>query len=209
MLDFIANELPRWRDRPDRRNDTSETILTSQLCAHLNSSSRHSAGWDILQFRTEEPDEQNKGRRIDLVPAPSGATICIEGRAYTDFDSLMPVECKRLPTPTGNDRDEREYVINRHGSTGGIQRFKAGHHGAVHTIGAMIGYVQKETAAFWVERVAGWINDLVGSAGWTANDLLHLERGDATQRMAVLRSSHKRENGLPEIHLYHFWVEMN
>ena len=51
----------------------------------------------------------------------SGVAICVEGRRHTDFDSLMPIECKRLPTPKGDDRDEREYVFSEHTSTGGIQ----------------------------------------------------------------------------------------
>ena len=74
----------------------------------------------------------------------------------------------RLPTPIGKDRDEREYVINRQASTGGIQRFKAGHHGSAHGLAALIAYVQKETPKFWQKRVAGWINDLVeaGQPGW-------------------------------------------
>src|SRR6266478_4429108 len=88
LVDFIANELPVWRGRSDRKNVTSETILTSQLCAHLNSVARHSDGWDILQFRVEETDEQHKGRKIDLVASPSGAIISIEGRRHVDFDSL-------------------------------------------------------------------------------------------------------------------------
>jgi hypothetical protein len=134
LLNFIADELPQRRDRQDRKPETSETVLTSQLCAQLNSASRHSAGWDILQFRIEEPDEQNKGRRIDLVPAPCAATIWIEGRRHADFDALLPIECKRLPTPKDKDRDEREYVISRYSSTGGIQRFKTGHHGCAHTL---------------------------------------------------------------------------
>jgi hypothetical protein len=138
LLDFITDELPRWRDRPDRNPETSETILTSQLCAHLNSAARNSHGWDILQFRIEEPDEQQRGRKIDLVPAPCGAIVWIEGRGYTDFEFLLPIECKRLPTPRGQDRDEREYVFSQYTSTGGIQRFKAGHHGASHSLGAMI-----------------------------------------------------------------------
>lgn len=211
LLDFIADELPRWRDRPDRPSATSETILTSQLCAHLNSAARHATGWDILQFRVEESDEQNKGRKIDLVPAPSGTTICIEGRVHTDFNSLMPIECKRFPIPKGQDRDEREYVISSHTSTGGIQRFKEGSHGAAHTFGGMIGYVQEKTTSFWDKRVAGWINDLVESAqpGWTIKDLLRCERTDATLRLAVLGSSHERQNALPAIELHHLWLEMN
>jgi hypothetical protein len=210
LLEFITNELPRWRDRPDRSSATSETILTSQLCAHLNSAARHAPGWDILQFRVEESDEENKGRKIDLVPAPSGTTICIEGRVHTDFNSLMPIECKRFPIPKGKDRDEREYVISSHTSTGGIQRFKEGSHGAAHTFGGMIGYVQEQTTSFWDARVAGWIKKLAGTRpGWTMKDLLQLERKDATLRVAVFRSSHARQNGLPDIELRHLWMEMN
>jgi hypothetical protein len=211
LLGFVANEMPSWRDRPDRPKETSETVLTSQLCAHLNSVARRSAGWDILQFKTEQPDEKHKGRKIDLAPSPSGTTIYIEGRRHTDFDSLMPIECKRLPIPKAIDRDEREYVVSRFSSTGGIQRFKAGHHGATHTFGAMIGYVQEETTTVWEERVAKWITDLVDTAqpGWTAKDLLHLEQKDTIQRMAVFRSSHERQFGLAEIELRHVWIEMN
>jgi hypothetical protein len=210
LIDFIAEELPRWRDRPDRPNETSETILTSQLCAHLNSAARHAPGWDILQFREEAPDEVRKGRKIDLVPSPCGATICVDGRRHTEFDSLMPIECKRLPTPKGDDRDEREYVFSRSTSTGGIQRFKDGHHGAAHTFGSMIGYVQEEKTAVWDKRVAGWISNLAGvQPGWTIKDLLRLERSDSASRLSVFRSSHERQNGLPEIELCHLWMEMN
>lgn len=211
LLDFIAAELPRWRDRPERKQEIAETSLTSQLCAHLNSAARHSAGWDILQFRCEEPDEQVKGRKIDLVPAPCGTTICIEGRRHTDFDPLLPIECKRLPTPDGGGRDEREYVINRRASTGGIQRFKAGLHGASHTFGAMIAYVQEDTAVLWNSRIAKWIQDLVNARqpGWSGNDLLNLERELTAERLAVFRSQHARNKGLGDIELRHFWLQMN
>ena len=211
LLDFITHELPRWRDRADRKRETSETSLTSQLCAHLNSATRRSGGWDFLQFRVEEPDEQSRGRKIDLVPAPCDATVWVEGRRHVDFDPLLPIECKRLPTPKDHERDEREYVTNRHASTGGIQRFKAGHHGAGHRLGAMIAYVQDETRMVWNTRVAEWIKGLVeaGQTGWTAQDLLHLVHDDETQRLAVFRSSHTRDNSLPEIELRHMWIEMN
>jgi hypothetical protein len=43
-----------------------------------------------------------------------------------DFDPIMPIECKRLPTPKAKDRDEREYVITEGATAGGIQRFKLG-----------------------------------------------------------------------------------
>lgn len=210
LVDFIAGELPRWRDRPDRPRETAETILTSQLAAHLTGVARHSAGWDMLQFQVEGADEVHKGRKIDLEPRPSGTVIWIEGRRHTEFDSLMPIECKRLPTPKAADRDEREYVISSRSSTGGIQRFKEGNHAGAHTFGAMIGYLQEETTAIWDTRVAGWINDLAGvEPGWTTKDLLHRDRYDATLRLAIFRSAHERKKGLSEIELRHLWLEMN
>jgi hypothetical protein len=211
LLDFIFYELPRWRDRPDRPSVTAETALTSQICAHLNSAARHSDGWDVLQFRVEELDEQNSGRKIDLAPSPLGCTISIEGRKHTDFDMLMPIECKRLPIPKGKDRDEREYVISRQSSTGGIQRFKAGHHGSTHRLGAIIAYVQQETRMFWRMAIAEWINNLIasGQAGWTSKDLLDLVQDDESLKLAILSSSHTRDNGLPEIELRHLWISMN
>lgn len=211
LLAFIADELPCWRDRPDREPATAETALNSQLVAHLNGVARHSEGWDSLQFRPEETDESQAGRKVDLVAAPCGATIWIDGRKHTEFNTLMPIECKRLPTPEGNKRDEREYVVNRHRTTGGIQRFKEGHHGAAHSLAGMIGYVQEHTAKHWHARINGWISDLSDSdePGWTAADQLHSASDDKKLRLAVLRSDHKRANGLPPIELRHLWLEMN
>lgn len=211
LLGFIVDELPRWRDRPDRKNLSSETALTSQLCGHLNSAARRSTGWDFLQFRIEEADEQQKGRKIDLIASPCDATVWVEGRKCIDFDILLPIECKRLPIPKGKDRDEREYVINRKTTTGGIQRFKAGLHGSKHTLAAMIAYVQEETAAVWHGRVASWIEELstTGNPGWTANDFLHIESANEDTCLSIYRSSHTRAKGLPDIELRHLWIAMN
>lgn len=211
LLNFIKEELPKWRDDPDRKPETSETILTSQLCGHLNSAARRSSGWDILQFRTEEPDDENKGRKIDLVPAPCNAKIQVGGRSYTQYDSLIPIECKRLPTPKGKDRDEREYVVSQYSSTGGIQRFKEGHHGANHTIGAMIGYVQSENGDFWNKKVKEWVEGLIKDKqkGWAIEDFLRPENHDQAIKLSTFSSRHKREKSLPEMELRHLWIEMN
>lgn len=211
LLDFIAGELPSWRDHPDRPKKTSETDLTSQLCGYLNTAARFSSGWDILQFRIEEPDEQRKGRKIDLVASPCGPTVWIEGRRCTQFDTLLPIECKRLPTPRSKDRDEREYVINRKATTGGIQRFKAGNHGAAHVLAGMIGYVQADSPAIWHGRLDTWIKELDGSVhtGWTSKDRLRIDPTDAKPDLTIYRSSHAREKGLPDIDIRHLWIEMN
>ncbi len=211
LLDFIARELPKWRDRPDRPVESSETVLSSQLCAHLNGVARHSDGWDVLQFRPEERDEENAGRKIDIVPAPCGTTICIEGRRHTDFDAILPIECKRLPIPKGSRRDEREYVFSEHSSAGGIQRFKSGAHGSTHRLASMIAYVQREATEYWDARIASWITELSDAEipGWSRRDLLQFDRKDGVLRMAWLHSIHDRENGFSSIELRHLWIEMD
>lgn len=209
VLDFVESELPRWRDDADRTAETAETALTSNLAAYMNNVARHSQGLDILQFRTEVPDEICKGRAIDLAPAPCGTIVWVNGRRYTYSDILMPIECKRFPIPMDKGRDKREYVVSALKTTGGIQRFKAGHHGGAHLIGAMIGYIQAESAPVWFERVSNWIEDLSksGEPGWSRNDLLYSEReGSGVHKY---RSLHNRENSLPDIELQHLWINMN
>lgn len=210
LVAFIAGVLPGWRDDPVREAVSAETPLTAQLCSRLNSVARHASGWDFLQFRREEPDEADSRRSIDLVAAPSGAVIWIAGREYTEYRTLLPIECKRLPTPGGSDRDEREYLISRFKTTGGVQRFKAGQHGHAHARAVMIGYVQDKDISYWRERLDGWIDSLVADAapGWSTHDRLALADHDTAKRTATLWSSHARVSELAPIRLDHLWIEM-
>lgn len=211
LLDFIAEELPRWRDHPERKRETSETALTDQLCDHLNSAARTSPGWSRIQFRTEVPDEVRRGRAIDLAAKPCGATVLIEGRRHTQFDSLLPIECKRLPTPCEKGRDEREYVVTNRGTTGGVQRFKFGYHGAAHRVGAMIAYVQEMTFCYWLGQINGWIQNLSAEADstWSDSDILLLLKEDSARGLCTLHSHHQREGNLGECELRHLWIRMN
>ncbi|OKR50695.1 hypothetical protein BH596_21580 [Pseudomonas aeruginosa] len=211
LLDFIADELPSWRDRIDRDEEDAETALTAQLCAHLTSVARMRKGWDILQFRTEVPDEVNKGRKIDLVPSACASTIYVDGRRCTEFDILLPIECKRLPTPKQKDRDEREYVVTQNSSTGGIQRFKLGHHGSRHKLGAMIAYIQQGSATVWFDTITTWVENLVQSnePHWSNQDTLTLVESDQDSRISIYRSKHTRTQNLDAIELRHLWLEMN
>lgn len=211
LITFIAAALPDWRDDSRRPGETGETKLSAQLCGRLNSVCRHTPGWDFLQFRREEPDEADGRRSIDMVASPAGNIIWIDGREYNDYRSLIPIECKRLPTPAGANRDAREYVITDTSSTGGIQRFKAGHHGADHERAAMIGYVQANDVSHWHKTVDTWIDDLVKAsvAGWSPNDKLTLSRHDTSKRVATLTSIHDRTKGMTtNIQIDHLWIEM-
>lgn len=210
LLEFIAGELPRWRDYPGRPQESSEQRLTDQLCSHLNSAARRSQGWDFIQFRTEVPDETNKSRSIDLAPKPCGATVWIDGRHHSHFDTLLPMECKRLPTPTATDRDEREYVISRYSTTGGIQRFKLGAHGAAHNIAAMIAYIQRGTAEAWSNQISEWIRELASlDPNWNPGECPAPAEARSSQRVSHLRSRHQRSDNLTDIDLEHLWIEMN
>lgn len=210
ILDFVLDQLPRWRDRPDRPARSSETALTSQLCAHLNSAARKSSGWDCLQFRVEEADETVASRKVDLVAAAAGDALIVQGRSYVDFETILPIECKRLPTPSGSGRDEREYVATQVGSSGGIQRYKDGKHGAAHVRAALIAYVQDQSFDHWFAQIAVWIRDLhsVGRPGWSLADALVTQTQDAEAGIVVHESVHTRAN-LPKIRIRHMWVRMN
>ena len=209
LIAFITDAMPAWRDDPLRPAATAETVLTAQLCALLNSASRKSQGWDYLQFRMEEPDEVVRGRAIDLVAAPSGKLIWIDGRRYSQYEPLLPLECKRLPTPMGRERDEREYLHSRYGSRGGVQRFKAGDHGAAHSHAAIIAYLQSDDIPTWHARVDQWVFDLsVEDANWNADDRLRLDTHDPERGLARLSSNHARGRGLSTIALDHIWVRL-
>lgn len=210
LVNFIGDVLPGWRDDPARPILAGETALTAQLCARLNGAARHTPGWDFLQFKREEPDEVRGGRSIDLAVAPSGTVLWIEGREYSEYRTLLPIECKRLPTPSGSDRDVREYLISRFSSTGGVQRFKAGHHGAAHSRAAMIGYVQAHDIAHWHSQLDAWIDGIVGEpvAGWSLDDKLAMITHNAVLRIASLKSNHYRQTGLNPIVIDHIWIEM-
>lgn len=210
LVNFIGSVLPSWRDDPARPILTSETALTAQLCAHLTSVSRHAPGWDSVQFKREEPDEQVGNRSIDIAVSPTGTVISIEGREYTEYQTILPIECKRLPTPSGTSRDEREYLYSQLSTTGGVQRFKVGFHASRHSRAAMIGYIQDRDISLWAAQLDKWTEGLESDAveGWSAADKLKLVEHCTASRTASLKSNHSRAADLDCIAVDHLWIEM-
>lgn len=211
LVGFIAEELPHWRDHPDRPSAFGEAKLTEYLCDHLNSAVQQSKVWSHVQFRTETADEVCGGRRIDLSVKPCAATFIIEGRRHTQFEALFPIECKRLPTPKEKNRDEREYVTNEPGTTGGIQRFKFGYHGAKHTFGAMIAYVQEQSFSHWLNQMNLWIRDLAAgpNSDWSDSDTLQLQSVNSGTAVSTLKSEHRRNCCPGVFELHHLWIRMS
>jgi hypothetical protein len=210
IVDFIVEELPRWRDHSDRPPAAAETILTEYLCAYLNRAAYYSSTWSHIQFQPETHDEKSSGRKIDLAVKPRAAALIIEGRRHTLYDALFPIECKRLPTPKEKDRDEREYVTTRFGTTGGMQRFKLGYHGAMHAFAVMIAYVQEQSSSYWLRKINSWIRGEAAksNSSWNKSDVLQLLSDNLANGVSTLRSEHQREEGFDKCELRHLWIRM-
>lgn len=208
LIDFIYAQLAAWRDDTFRPFATAETRLTAQLCQFLNSASR-AAGLDSVVFQAEVPDPMTAGRTLDLVPGPCGCVIWIDGRRHSLYDPILPIECKRLPTPAGADREQREYLHTQERTTGGVQRFKSGVHGSGHAVGVMIGYVQQPSLTGWLARINRWVRVLTraGIDGWSHGDALRRGSHDRRRRTARHRSTNARAGASP-ITLHHLWIDM-
>ncbi len=210
LIAFIADALPSWRDDLMRPQETAEDALSDQLCDFLNDEARNTPGLDTFKFQRETRDDAKGGRNLDIAAKPSGSSIRIGDRHYSRYDIFLPIECKRLPTPSASNRDPREYLFSNMSSTGGVQRFKTGLHAANHSIAAMIGYVQDRDIAHWREQLDAWIDELSVCATplWSSDDRFVLDRHDTQLRHAVLNSVHARANGLDAIMMSHVWIEM-
>ena len=207
VLTFIAEQLPLWRDDRLRPMETAETKLTAQLCRFLSGATRKSR-LDHIDFQTELPDAVMGNRTIDIGPAPSRCIIWLGGRRYTPYDALIPIECKRLPTPVARNRERREYLHTFVRKGGGVQRFRESLHGANHDIGAMIGYVQASTTQRWFTVLNRWISvfERKAIAGWSKLEQLQNMRHCPATRTLRACSYHPRR-GSP-IELHHILIEM-
>ncbi|RYD84973.1 MAG: hypothetical protein EOP84_03945 [Verrucomicrobiaceae bacterium] len=207
LLEFVAEQLPCWRADDNEVLEQAEDRLTSQLSDYLDEAAHGSEAWNWVRFKTQVPDAIDKTRTLDIAAKPI-RTVIIAERPYTRRSVLLPIECKRLPTPGGISR-EREYVVSSKGTTGGIQRFKLGKHALDHDLAVMIAYVQQGPSSDWVLTVNGWIQALAADikSGWSEGDCLELiSEGVPVYRLV---SHHDRGSGYEPIELRHLWIDMN
>ena len=203
---FVYNQLPLWRDDKNRRNESSEELLNSQLCKFLDLAARHSE--EAFLFHNEE--HQDMRRRIDISAYPDSELLPPDLYASPCDDTITVFEAKRLPAPT-HER-EKEYVLST-GDTvgGGIQRFKLGFHGAKHDAVAMVGYIQKYDSNTYFLLINQWLRELAGTiAGkvlWLATEQLKRLDNDTAKKTLHAVSTHSRENDHP-VTIHHLWVEL-
>ena len=205
IINFIKDQLPLWRDDPERPLEQSEIKLNTQLSKFLNGEARKS--YPMIQFNHEEP--QSGTRSIDI------SVSLIESRMYSKYDSVLVIECKRLPAPTA--KREKEYVSSQSTDsiTGGIQRFKLGLHGAKYDLAAMIGYIQKGTFEHWLTQVNNWILDLVKNpigdgCIWRNDEFLRASDTNESKNLHSYSSYHTITGKISgTIELNHLWITMN
>ncbi|MEQ2007256.1 MAG: hypothetical protein ABMA26_10710 [Limisphaerales bacterium] len=212
IVAFVERELPVWRQRPELAQVEDEPRLNQSLCLHLDKSSRRS--FDSIRF-VQEPI-QGSGRNADIGVFPVN-TINMEGTDFSDHEQLLPIECKRLPTPPDSRRSDLEYVHGLPGHrTGGIERFKHGSHGRTNQRALMIAYVQADSLAHWMTAINARLTQLAANgtdAGlWSPCEPLSRDAwlyGNAVHR---LTSSHRRltpPSCSPEVAMDHLWLLMN
>jgi len=207
IISFVQQQLPFWRDDPDRPTDQLEHKLNSQLYKFLDHQAR--INFSMVRFGHEEPQHANRDVDISVLPDKS---MIIEAQAYTIYDPVLVIECKRLSAPS-----PKEYVTGMKCDkiSGGIQRFKLGLHGAKHNLAAMIGYIQ-DSSHDWYSTINKWISELVENPigddnTWENNEKLKIIEEDKTIGIAKYQSIHNRTGDVVnnEIEIHHLWITMD
>ena len=213
IVGLIEQELLVWRDRPLRPPFQDEPKLNQSLCLHLDGAARHQ-GFDSIRFVQE--GIQAGSRRTDIGVMMPG-TINVEGREYHDLVQLLPIECKRLPTPPDKRRSDCEYVHGLTGHrTGAIERFKHGLHGPTNPRAMIIAYVQDESFKHWQtainHRIRKMASDDTDGGLWKPAELLSTEDSVPTAICLKLDSHHQRLQPPSlgsHVSIEHLWIRMN
>jgi hypothetical protein len=208
-IEFVAQQLPTWRDDADRKPVDAEEKLNAQLCKWLNVAANH--GLPMVHFSHEE--RQTKGARVDMSAAPKQRSL-FGTLWHTIYDPFLVIEGKRLPSPPPKSR-RREYVSGGQEISGGIQRFKLCIHGSTVTSAAIIGYIQEQSPKHWHAEINRWIDELAKepvchACVWTKDDKLGTLTVDAERNTSISQSCHVRvgEALTTTIDVFHFWVSM-
>jgi hypothetical protein len=198
LLDFVDNTLFLFKpfSKDTKGNPvTAEDLITQDLEKILNDKARKNNESFAFQNQHKEGIYST-----DISVYKTGS--------YGDF---CWIEAKRLPTPNAETkRDKREYVFvgrkNGFKGNGGIQRFKEGKHAPNLLFSIMIGYIQTEDSDYWLDKINGWIRQLISedSTFWNETDFLSKQKSPKSSRY---KSSHNRRQLNPII-LHHFWIKL-
>ena len=156
-----------------------------------------------FQIKSYPIGVSNQYSNIFLKPRGIPDFYFYEMEAGKTHKPLLVVESKRLPAPPPKSR-EQEYVKGNSNNNGGIERYKTEKHGKGLDECGMIGFVEKETFAFWHKSINAWISDLsVSSNFWQTDE--HLETVERKEDFMLLKSIAHRKSQ-KDIRLHHLWI---
>lgn len=207
-IDFIFGALIPWSQDVERQKgmaeqQLNEDDLNTQFFKFIQVYAKQKE-FHMVIFGREEP--QKKQRKADFSVSPYPETI-IQGTRYNYYQPFLVIEGKRLTSKLSKNR-KREYVTGENGKTsGGIQRFKLGEHGANHGVAVMVGYVQSCAPLNWLDIINSWIKELIEQCPneWQINEQLTLE-GNCNNQLIRATSNHPRSCNSNNIKLHHFWI---
>lgn len=115
--------------------------------------------------------------------------------------SIFSVESKRLPSP--EKTREKEYVIGEK-NNGGIERYKTEKHGKGLNECGMLGFIEKETSAYWLTTINSWIDDLSNSNNTWNKDEILIESEKQNNYNYLKSIVHRKTSN--DIVLHHIWI---
>ncbi len=217
---FLSTELPSIvpviQPLTSDGRQRNERSLSSELCKRLHAHAHD----ELFDFFNEAPQNEKATRTIDIEVIPDGGPngILAGTRTIDVTEGLYGIEAKRLPTPNnGSEIREREYVVGRWDQrevdsksiSGGIERFKEGHHSPDLNRSAIIAFVQGEGFPHWTSQIDNWINEMIQTpllshhAPWEDSD--RLRPLQQLPQMAEFQSVSLRHSK-PPISLRHYWI---
>ena len=203
IIDFhkeLKIAISEYKENKDMKKVTLEneddvTIILRRFLSDIDSP------FDF-EFQTKSPEKMG-GTDIGVLrkfSKPRHIPFCI-------------MEAKRLPTPKDKKRQETEYVCYKDvKKQGGIERFKTTVHGAKLPFSIIIGYIQKENANHWHNKVNEWIEEQITASSnpklsWFIEDKLTQNQSFSQNKITKYNSTHSRIN-LDKIDLTHYWIDL-
>jgi hypothetical protein len=120
---------------------------------------------------------------------------------------LFVVESKRLPVPNQRKLREREYVLG-HKTNGGIERYKKEIHGKNLDECGMLGFIEKNTRSYWLNKINNWILELaMENPEWNDNEQLAIKEN--SNDYSYLVSIAHRQITNTDVLLHHWWIICN
>lgn len=202
VIDFMKSNCAEFAGL--YRKIKPETGLSQQFVIFMNQKA------SLFMFHSEYSEDVTRG---DSPKADMG--VIIRAKEYYTDKAFLLIEAKRLDSSIVRAR-EKEYVVGRiedrrYLDTGGIERFKKNIHGKTAAkYAAMIGYMQSDSFAEWLNKINGWINEQIKTPiscelKWEKRD--RLVKQDESGVYAEYKSVHSRITGT-DIVLFHLWINL-